>query len=82
MNNTIKKVFMIVGLLVVIFLVWQLLFNDGGIIKTGYNAVVKGINGQWEKVSGKGQVLIPEWDSTNAASDANGQGFEISTDGK
>lgn len=54
MNKTVKKVFMLIGLLVVIFIAWQLVFNDGGILKTGYNAIVKGINGQWAKVAGSG----------------------------
>ena len=40
MNKTVKKVFMLIGLLVVIFIAWQLVFNDGGILKTGYNAIV------------------------------------------
>lgn len=56
MNKTVKKVFMLIGLLVVIFIAWQLVFNDGGILKTGYNAIVKGINGQWAKVAGSGRV--------------------------
>jgi len=51
--------------------------NDGGILKTGYNAIVKGINGQWAKVAGSGQSLLPEWGSTGATD--NGQGFDIDT---
>lgn len=80
MNKTVKKVFLLIGLLVLIFLVWQLVFNDGGIVKTAYNAVVRGINKQWEKVSGDA-TLIPEWDSTDARTDANGQGFDMETTG-
>lgn len=77
MNKTVKKVFMLIGLLVVIFIAWQLVFNDGGILKTGYNAIVKGINGQWAKAAGSGQSLLPEWGSTGATD--NGQGFDIDT---
>lgn len=77
MNKTVKKVFMLIALLVVIFIAWQLVFNDGGILKTGYNAIVKGINGQWAKVAGSGQSLLPEWGSTGATD--NGQGFDIDT---
>ena len=77
MNKTVKKVYMLIGLLVVIFIAWQLVFNDGGILKTGYNAIVKGINGQWAKVAGSGQSLLPEWGSTGATD--NGQGFDIDT---
>lgn len=81
MNKTVKKVFMLIGLLVLIFLIWQLVFNDGGIVKTAYNALAKGINGQWEKVSGS-KELIPEWDSSDAEQNANGQGFQIDTGNK
>lgn len=81
MQKTIIKVFLIIGTLVAIFLAWQLIFNDGGIIKTMYNALVVGINGQWEKVAGSGQQLLPEWDDTDATQDANGTGFEIDTTG-
>lgn len=81
MNKTVKKVFLLIGLLVLIFLVWQIVFNDGGIVKTVYNAIVNGINGQWEKVAGDGETLLPTWDDTDAVSDANGQGFEMETDG-
>lgn len=77
MNKTVKKVFMLVGLLVVIFLAWQLIFNDGGILKTGYNAVANGINGQWHKVAGDKSTLIPTWGNTNA--DNNGKAFDINT---
>lgn len=79
MNKTVKKVFFLIATLVGIFLAWQLIFNDGGILKTAYNAVVNGINGQWEKVAGEGQSLLPEWDNTDADKDANGQGFVIDT---
>ena len=75
MNKTVKTVFLLIGILVLIFLIWQLVFNDGGIIKTGYNALANGINGQWEKVAGNGNPILPLWDDT--AADDNGQGFDI-----
>lgn len=78
MNKTVKKVFMLIGLLVLIFIAWQLIFNDGGIVRTMYNAVAKGINGQWEKVSGKND-LLPIWDKQATT---NGQGFNIDTGAK
>lgn len=81
MNKTVKKVFLLIGLLVLIFLIWQLVFNDGGIVKTGYNAIANGINKQWAKVAGRGQTLIPTWDKTDATKDANGQGFDMNTKG-
>lgn len=77
MNKTVKKVFMLIGVLVAIFIAWQLIFNDGGILKTMYNSIANGINGQWAKVAGSGQSLLPAW-SDSTASD-NGTGFEINT---
>lgn len=77
MNGTVKKVFMLIGLLVLIFIAWQLIFNDGGILKVAYNAMANGINGQWAKVAGSGETLIPLWNASNATS--NGQGFVIDT---
>jgi glucose-6-phosphate-specific signal transduction histidine kinase len=76
MNGNVKKVFLLVGLLVVIFIAWQLVFNDGGVLKTAYNAVAHGINVQWAKVAGENQLLIPTWGSN--AKD-NGQAFDINT---
>ena len=78
MNKTVKKVFMLIAVLVVIFLAWQLVFNDGGILKTGYNSIANGINGQWAKVAGTGQTLVALWGDDTAES--NGTGFEIDTE--
>ncbi|MDR0917953.1 MAG: hypothetical protein LBM93_01680 [Oscillospiraceae bacterium] len=50
MKKTILQVFGIIGVLVLAFLIWQLVFNDGGIIKTGYNSVANLVNTQYEKV--------------------------------
>lgn len=77
MHKTVKNVFMLIGLLVIIFLAWQLIFNDGGILRTVYNSVANGINGQWAKVAGSNQTLLPMWSPTTAAS--NGEGFNIDT---
>lgn len=77
MNKTVKTVFLLIGTLVAIFLIWQLVFNDGGILKTAYNALATGINNQWIKVAGKGQSILPMWDDNTA--DNNGQGFDIET---
>lgn len=78
MNKTTRKVFFLIATLVFIFIVWQLVFNDGGILKTVYNGIANGINDQWEKVAGKGNDLLPEW-SDSTASD-NGTGFDIDTE--
>lgn len=76
MNGTVKKVFLLIGLLVIIFLGWQLVFNDGGILKTGYNGIANGINAQWQKVAGDSAILVAPWGS-NAQN--NGKGFDIET---
>lgn len=77
MNGTVKKVFLLIGLLVIIFIAWQLIFNDGGILKTIYNSMANGINEQWEKVAGSGETILPKWESSTATS--NGTGFDIDT---
>lgn len=77
MNKTVKKVFMLIGVLVAIFIAWQLIFNDGGILKTMYNSIANGINGQWAKVAGSGQSLLPAWSNSTASN--NGTGFDINT---
>lgn len=78
MNKTVKSVFVLIGLLVGIFIAWQLIFNDGGILKTGYNSLANGINKQWEKVAGSGETVLARWIDDNASS--NGQGFDIETE--
>ena len=78
MNKTVKTVFLLIGTLVLIFLIWQLVFNDGGVVKTVYNSFANGLNNQWAKVAGSGQKIVPLWQSSTA--DDNGTGFEIDTD--
>lgn len=78
MNKTIVKVFVIIGILVGVFIAWQLIFNDGGILKTAYNSLANGINSQWAKVAGSGQRILATWTDSNATD--NGTGFEIDTD--
>lgn len=79
MSKTVRKVFLIVGTLVLVFLIWQLVFNEGGIIRTVYNAFVEGVNSQWAKAAGGDQPLIPTWEDSDAEDKANGQGFDIDT---
>lgn len=74
-TKMIRTVVLILGTLVACFLGWQIVFNDGGIVKTGYNAMANGINTQWEKVAGDGSTLVPLWDATGA--DTGGSGFDI-----
>lgn len=77
MNKTVRTVFLLIGTLVAIFIAWQLIFNDGGILKTAYTALADGVNKQWAKVAGDNEKILPEW-GDNA--DNNGTGFDIDTE--
>ena len=79
MNSTIKKVFLIIALLVVIFLAWQLFFNDDGILVTAYNAMATGINEQFHEATGGTTNILPLWGEADA--DTNGGGFNMDTEG-
>ena len=77
MNKTVKKVFLLLGILVAIFLGWQLIFSDGGILKTGYNAMANGVNTQYEKIAGDGETLLSNWDAADGSSDDGDGAFGI-----
>lgn len=79
MSKTVKTVFGLLATIVAVFLIWQLVFNNGGILKTGYNNLANGINKQYAKIAGTGETLVPLWDATGA--DDNGGGFDINTSG-
>ena len=60
--SPIKKVFLVIGVLVLAFLIWQLVFNDGGVLITGWNAVADTVNGVWQKITGNStSTIVPEW---------------------
>lgn len=59
--SPIKKVFLIIGVLVLAFLVWQLVFSDGGVLISAWNAVADTINGVWQKITGGTSKIVPEW---------------------
>lgn len=73
MSKTVKKVFIVIGALVLCLLVWSLFFTDNGILVTAYNGIAKGVNGVWQNIAGdSADDLIPEWnvDSNSNADDA------------
>lgn len=74
MSKTVRKVFLILGTLVLCFLVWQLVFNKGGIIRTGYNSLADIVNTQYAKAAGKDQTILARWES-NAKK--NGKATEV-----
>ena len=79
MNKTVKTVFKLLALLVAIFLIWQLFFNDGGILQSVYNGIAEGINGQYAKVAGDNKKILPVWGESGNNTDTNGKGFDIGT---
>ena len=77
MNKTTSKVFLLLGVLVGCFIAWQLIFNNGGILRVAYNAVAGGVNAQYAKAAGAGKTILPVWNAANV--DTNGQAFDIDT---
>jgi len=70
--SNIKKVFLIIGTLVLAFIVWSLVFNDGGIVKTAYNAIISPVNSAWQTITGDSQAkLLPEWGDTGVQIEKN-----------
>lgn len=59
----IRKIFLIVGTLLLIFIVWDLIFNQGGILSTAYDALISPINITWEHLSGSANPLLPPWNA-------------------
>lgn len=88
MRKTTAKVFGFIAVLVAVFIAWQLFFNNGGILNYGYNKIAEGVNGQWAKVAGSGQELLPKWDNGSGGADekgshkaaTNGHGFTMTTE--
>lgn len=75
MNKMVVKVVLVLGTLVACFLGWQIMFNQGGIVKKGYNSVATGVNTQYTKVAGGKDALLPLWDEAGA--NTGGKGFDI-----
>lgn len=71
--SPIKKIFLVVGVLVLIFLIWQLFFSDGGLLISGYNGVAGVIDDGWNLVTGSSSGIMPDWGS---AVDGGGDSLE------
>lgn len=76
MSKTVRKVFLIIGTLVFCFVIWQLVFKDGGLIRTGYNAMEGVVNKQWAKIAGDGSSILPSW-SSNAKTNGTAKEMDI-----
>lgn len=70
--SPIKKVFLIIGVLVLAFLIWQLVFSDGGVLISAWNAIADTINGVWQKITGGSSKIVPEWDGAVDSSKNDG----------
>lgn len=65
MNKTIRKVFMVIGLLIIILIVWAFVFGNG--LSSIFNGVIAPINAVYQGVIGDADaMLIPEMESDNA----------------
>lgn len=75
MNKTIKKVFMIIGILVLAFLIWDIFFRDNGVVQTFFNAIITVINNGWKDITGGDTNILPTWgteDNGSSLKDAQG----------
>lgn len=61
MKKTIITVFVLIGVLLICALVWDMVFNDGGIISSVWNAIATPVNNAWKAIAPNGNDLIPEW---------------------
>jgi len=57
--GSITKVFLVIGILLLSLIVWQVVFNEGGIIQRGWDAVAELINGAWRQITGGTEALVP-----------------------
>ena len=62
MNKTVTKVFVIIGILVLCLVIWNFVFDTGGLAETVYTAVANTVNDVWATVAGSGaDPLLPAW---------------------
>ena len=79
MKKSTWKVFSMVMLLVAVFVLWQLMFKDGGVIRGLYNGVVGFLNDQWKDLTGASDNLLPPWGTTQSSVtvDTTGNASEV-----
>lgn len=73
MDKLVRDIFLIIGSLVLMMLVWQMMFaGNSSILMTTYNAVATEINENWSRVNNQDTLILPIW-TTNppAPTDAN-----------
>lgn len=67
----VTKIFLAVGTLVAIFLIWALFFNDGGILESAWNGVAGVINNTWNTVTGGTDGILPTFDDAGVSTEGN-----------
>lgn len=65
MSKTVRKVFLVIGTLVLCFIVWNFAFG-GGIRNIYNNGIREPVNRAFQSVAGSGAELLPEWGSENS----------------
>lgn len=81
MSKTVKKVFIIIGVLVLCLIIWTVVFNDNGIMVTAYNAMADAVNGAFESIAGKGKKVMPTWKETDSENTNGNATDSTKTDG-
>lgn len=74
------KIFIIIGVLVLAFLIWGLFFNTGGVLQTGWNSMANSVNNTWDRVTGDNSAkILPSFN--DASVDTEGQNLENTNSG-
>lgn len=69
MNKTVRKVFLIIGVLVLCLVIWVFVFGNG--LKFLYNAIRAPFNNAWNAITGTSEELLPEWSDESAKIQTN-----------
>jgi hypothetical protein len=71
----ITKVFLIIGVLLLCFLVWTLVFDNGGVLALAWNAIATEVNDMYADITGNsGAKLMPVWEVKTNLGDADDVG--------
>lgn len=60
MKKTIVTVFLVIGVLLICAMAWDMIFGNGALLSSIWNAVTKPINNAFGKILGNSNV-IPTW---------------------
>lgn len=74
MKKTIISVFSVLIVVGIAFVAYQLIFNNGGLLKTGYNTVANTVNGYYSSFTGDDDAeLMGVWGgSSSVGADTSG----------